>query len=256
MAQKRMYGWKPPLPQPKKQMDLETRNVLDAIELPSFVDLSGSCPSVYDQGQLGSCTANALAALYQTIQDINRPTASFTPSRLFIYYNERALEGTINQDSGASLTDGIRVVTTQGCPPEPLFPYQIGLYQMKPPPIAYQTGLEHLVLNHFSLDNTNPQEIKKALAGGYPVVCGFTVYESFETEAVAASGMMPMPEPREQIVGGHAVLIVGYNDETEMFLIRNSWGSQWGVLGYFYGPYAFFTNPDYASDFWTATKAE
>lgn len=246
----RYYGWKRPLPQVKKVGLFSEKFKGD---LPDSVDLRPQCPDVYDQGQLGSCTANAIAGLYQTIQDINNKLAAFTPSRLFIYYNERALEGTVNTDSGASLTDGMKTVSKQGCPIETLWPYDTSEYTVKPPAPAYDAGLKHLFETYSAVDNTNLSAIQNALALGYPVAGGFTVYESFESEEVAQTGIMPMPAEGEQIVGGHAILIVGYDNSAQQFIIRNSWGSDWGQAGYFMGPYEFFTSSDYADDFWTAS---
>jgi C1A family cysteine protease len=98
--------------------------------------------------------------------------------------------------------------------------------------------------------------MKNVLAGNLPFVIGFTVYASFESSSVAATGIVPMPRPREQILGGHAVLVCGYEDSKQLFIVRNSWGTRWGVNGYFYIPYAYFTNPSLVSDLWTISKVK
>ena len=93
--------------------------------------------------------------------------------------------------------------------------------------------------------------MKGCLAAGYPFVFGFAVYESFESKEVAQSGVVPMPKPGERVLGGHAVMAVGYDDEQRNFIVRNSWGSGWGQDGYFLMPYHYLHDPNLASDFWT-----
>ena len=93
--------------------------------------------------------------------------------------------------------------------------------------------------------------MKGCLASGYPFVLGFTVYQSFESDTVAQTGHAPMPGPNEQTIGGHAVLAVGYDDSQNWFIIRNSWGTGWGMQGYFTLPYDYLTNDNLADDFWT-----
>ena len=95
-----------------------------------------------------------------------------------------------------------------------------------------------------------------ALLWGRPFVFGFTVYESFEGPDVARTGVVPMPGHQEKSVGGHAVMAVGYDDSTQTFLVRNSWGSGWGLGGYFMIPYAYLTNHGLANDFWTIKRVE
>jgi len=91
---------------------------------------------------------------------------------------------------------------------------------------------------------------------GFPIAAGFTVYDAFESDTVATNGMLSMPGPTEQMLGGHAVLIVGYDDARGVFIVRNSWGADWGDRGYFYVPYGYFTDADLATDFWTVRAVE
>jgi C1A family cysteine protease len=93
--------------------------------------------------------------------------------------------------------------------------------------------------------------MKACLASGYPFIFGFTVYDSFESDAVAKTGIVPMPSKTELVLGGHAVMAVGYDDSKKWFIVRNSWGEDWGDKGYFYIPYDYLTNKNLASDFWT-----
>jgi C1A family cysteine protease len=213
------------------------------------MDLTPQCPPVYDQGQLGSCTANAIGAAFE-FELLKQKLADFMPARLFIYYNERAMEGTVASDSGAQIRDGIKSVAQQGVCPETLWPYVIAQFKTKPSKPCYVEALKHKVSLYQRLTPTLNQ-LKGCLASGYPFVFGFTVYDSFESPAVAKSGHAPMPLPGEATVGGHAVMGVGYDDSKQWFIVRNSWGPAWGLKGYFTLPYAYVTDPHLADDFWT-----
>jgi C1A family cysteine protease len=221
---------------------------------PLSVDLRSQCPAVYNQANLGSCTANGIGGLIEFLEmKLKHP--AFVPSRLFIYYNERVLEGTVNEDAGAEIRDGMKVVANLGAPHESLWWYNTSKFAIKPNKKVYADGLKHTVSEYLSVDNTNLDDMRAALASGYPVVGGFSVYESFESNVVATTGIVPMPAKTEQMVGGHAILVVGYDDSKSWFIVRNSWGADWGDKGYFYIPYLYFTNPDLASDFWVAHLA-
>jgi C1A family cysteine protease len=172
------------------------------------------------------------------------------PSRLFIYYNERVIEGTVSSDSGAQIRDGIKTVASQGVCPEPEWPYDITKFTSKPPAKAYKDAATDRAVSYQSLIQ-DLNQMKGCLASGYPFVFGFTVYESFESLAVANSGHAPMPAPSERAIGGHAVIAVGYDDSNQWFLVRNSWGRGWGLAGYFTLPYAYLIQSGLSSDFWT-----
>jgi len=218
--------------------------------LPKSVDLRSGCPKIYDQGQLGSCTANAIAAAVEFDQRKQNLAPTFTPSRLFIYYNERALEGTVATDSGAMLRDGIKAVADDGACPETMWPYVEGDFAEMPPAPCFKIGKLHPAVNYLRLSQDLGQ-MKACLAAGYPFVLGFTVYESFESDDVAHSGVVPMPGSSETSMGGHAVMAAGYDDASGRFLVRNSWGVEWGMGGYFTIPYAYLTDDNLADDFWT-----
>jgi C1A family cysteine protease len=217
--------------------------------LPPVVDLRPEFQPVYDQGQLGSCTANAIAGAIEFDQRKQRST-EFIPSRLFIYYNERVIEGTVNQDSGAQIRDGIKSVATIGAPPETDWPYVIGDFAKKPSQKAYVDAQSDIVTSYARVTQ-DPMQMRGCLAAGFPFVFGFTVYESFEGEAVAQTGMVPMPSSTEAVKGGHAVVSVGYDDNRRLFYVRNSWGSSWGDNGYCYMPYEYLLSAHLANDFWT-----
>jgi C1A family cysteine protease len=241
------YGWIPDLPDQRDHLYAAPVEVVGV--LPASVDLRAQCPPVYDQGQLGSCTANALAAAIECDRR-KQELADFTPSRLFIYYNERAMEHTIDSDSGAQIRDGIKSVARQGDCPEPEWPYLIPKFRTKPPPRCYTDALKYKVVLYQRLTPVLSQ-LKGCLASGYPFVFGFTVYESFESAEVARTGHASLPKSGEAVIGGHAVMGVGYDDGKQWFIARNSWGRRWGLQGYFTLPYAYVTDDNLASDFWT-----
>jgi C1A family cysteine protease len=245
------YGWKPGLPRISHPL-YSARVELDA--LPLKVDLRPECPPVYDQGQLGSCTGNGWAGAVEFLFK-KQGLQDFTPSRLFIYYNERVLDNDVPQDAGASISDGAHVVSTQGCPHEALWPYDISAFADAPPQNVYQDGLQHLALQVQQVQQ-DLATMKEVLSEGLPIVIGFTVYQSFESDHVAQTGIVPMPGHHEQVLGGHCVVVVGYDDSQKRFIMRNSWGTGWGQAGYFTMPYQYLTNPRLASDFWMATKTE
>jgi len=248
MPQIAHYGWIPDLPD---QRDYQYAAPIAAIgTLPTNIDLTSACPPVYDQGQLGSCTANAIAGAIQFEQMKQNLAQIFTPSRLFIYYNERDMEGTVNSDSGAQIRDGMKSVGLLGDCPEDMWPYVIANFAEKPSDACYQTALQHKAILYQRVVRDLIQ-MKGCLASGYPFVFGFTVYESFETQQVAQTGHAPMPQHREKMLGGHAVMAVGYDDANQRFIVRNSWGTSWGMQGYFTLPYAYFTSRNLSSDFWT-----
>jgi C1A family cysteine protease len=167
--------------------------------LPSAIDLHSECPPVYDQGQLGSCTANAIGGAIEFNQR-KQGSTEFVPSRLFIYYNERVMEGTVNQDAGAQIRNGIKSVVQVGAPPETDWPYDITKFSQQPPDQAYQDAKQDIVSSYAAVAQSLTQ-MQGCLAAGYPFVFGFTVYESFESQAVASTGVVPMPAPGEHVVG-------------------------------------------------------
>lgn len=243
MAIIKRFGWKPDLPDQRDVLYKAPPKVLKA--LPTSIDLRANMPPVFDQGDLGSCTANATAAQVWFL-DKTKPAE---PSRLFIYYNSRALEGTIRSDSGASIRDSIKSVVRWGFCTDVSWPYHIPYFTRKPSQRSYAEGRLELITQYARV----PQEaktIKSVLAQGLPVNFGFTVYESFEGAETSTTGVMPLPASNERTLGGHAVLIVGYDDAKEWYIVRNSWSDQWGDKGYFYMPYAFAHNPGFADDFW------
>lgn len=241
------FGWIPDLPDHRDHLYAAPPDVLEV--LPSSVDLRDRCPkTVYDQGHLGSCTANAIAGAFE-FDLLRQGLADFMPSRLFIYYNERAREGTIPVDSGAMIRDGIKSVVNLGVCDETEWPYDIARFADEPSAQCYTDARGNRAAGYQRVPRVLNQ-LKGCLAHGYPIVFGFRVYESFQSREVARTGEVPMPGPDEPALGGHAVLAVGYDDATGRFLVRNSWGLDWGNGGYFTLPYAYLTDRGLSSDFW------
>ena len=242
------YGWVPDLPDQRDHVFRAPRARTGP--LPAAVDLRSQCPPIWDQGAIGSCTAHAIAAALEFDQIKQAFPDAFVPSRLFIYYNERVMEGTVDEDAGAMIRDGIKSVAHQGAPHERLWPYDARKFRLKPPATAYTDARKHAAVQYERVTPELP-ELRGCLAAGYPVVFGFSVYASFESDAVAASGRVPMPKPKEKMVGGHAVLAVGYEHAGQRFIVRNSWGTSWGLNGYFTMPYAYLLDRNLSDDFWT-----
>lgn len=246
------YGWVPDLPDHRDFMYAAPPKVLS--QLPASADLtqgSNFMPDVYDQGQLGSCTANAIAGVFQYVRRKEQDTPDFVPSRLFIYYNERVIERTVDSDSGAQIRDGVKSINNQGVCPETELLYDIKKFTVKPPANCYQDASKYKATQYQRLNHQDLNQLKGCLADGYPFVFGFTVYESFESQQVAQTGIVPMPQQGENAVGGHAVVAVGYDDSKRMFKVRNSWGKGWGKEGYCFMPYEYLTNDNLSDDFWT-----
>ena len=212
----------------------------------NIVDLRNFCSPIENQGNLGSCTGQAIAGAIELLNKRNgKPT---DVSRLFIYYYERLLTGTVNYDSGAYIRDGIKATNKYGTSLENYWPYDIKKYKQEPIIEAKNDALNRKVTRYEKILDING--CIDALSNGYPVIIGFYVYESFMSMNVAKTGIIPYPNiKREKLLGGHAVLIVGYNKIKKVFIVRNSWGANWGDNGYFYMPFDIL-KPDMSSDYW------
>lgn len=195
-----------------------------------------------------NCTTFSLAGAYGFLQiQGNKPWVPV--SHNFLYYNERVMEGTINSDSGAQIRDGIKSLASTGICKESKWPYTQSNMYTKPNSCCYAQASGHKILSYYRI--TSLDDMKHCLAQGYPFVFGFTVYSSFESDAVAKTGIMPMPSPTDSVIGGHAVTCVGYDDSKKWMIVRNSWGTEWGDQGYFYMPYEYITTTNLADDMWT-----
>jgi len=241
---KHNYGWKKDT---EDTRDYQYKLPETTTPLPTSTDLTSKCPPIVDQGQLGSCTANGAAGVleYDMLLQQEQDT---TPSRLFIYYNTRDIEGTVDSDSGASIRDTIKSVTQFGACSESEWPYDISTFTNKPSEQCYTDALLHKAVKYMSVTHSLVH-VKSALAEGFPVIFGFTCFESLESQEVDDTGDIPYPKHGEQEIGGHCVLLVGYDDNVQKFLMRNSWGTSWGKQGYGTMPYKYIKGK-YSSDFW------
>ncbi|HWY19121.1 MAG TPA: C1 family peptidase [Solirubrobacteraceae bacterium] len=256
------YGWRPDLPDHRDRIFNLERKVCRAVELPEVFSLRSQMPPVYDQGQLGSCTGNGVAAVLERTE-IKQGDAPVTPSRLFIYYNERVIEGTVGQDSGAQIRDGIKVVASEGAPPEPIWPYDIARFAEKPSAEAYERARSYEAIQYLRvLPGEAGSPIRSPINEGLPVVFGFSVPALFESATWRpATQYLPLPAAGEESIGGHCVVVVGWDFSLKkfpvnVFEIRNSWGPGWGDEGHFWMDARWLSEPTrgLSSDFWVIDR--
>lgn len=236
---------------PKDTRDhlLKFSSTAPTASLPPSVDLSQHCTPVKDQGQEGSCTAfSSLAAMEYIGKKFNNGLdANF--SEKFTYYVTRVdiARGRASQDSGAYVRDAIKSTVSYGTCLENTWPYSNSL-STRPSSKAYTEAKKYESVSYTSIrPSTNINLVKTTLSQGIPVVIGFTCYSNIFDDSVEVSGIIPLPN--NNIIGGHAVLVVGYDDATNLFKFKNSWGTSWGVNGYGYLPYQYYNTGD-ISELW------
>lgn len=257
------HGWQPDLPDHRDHMyHMSVHFRHDTAQpLPQLVDLrtGPNSPAIEDQGQLGSCTAFGSLGAYMYTHHMQDAGSRFSKlSHLFQYYNARSLEGTVNSDSGASIRDAIKCLGQFGVIPETKMPYDISKFKTKPTAAEYALGKKNVALEYLRVINDERSggltHILTSLAAGYPIVFGATLYESFESDTVATTGIVPMPGKNEQVLGGHCQAIWGYNMGNQLALVRNSWGKGWALGGYEWMPFKYLTDLNLCDDFWTLRK--
>lgn len=265
MHNRRKFGWKPSLPDQRKPKYAKHKEMAVRLSFPSTISLQSQMSPVEDQGQLGTCVAHATAAALEFLELMELkaksggqevfPDQTFDPmSRLFLYYNSCAIDGDAGQDNGTTNSSMMQAIAKWGICRESLWPYNPLMVSKPPLPACYKEGAQHLVLQDYSIDNTVIDQLKQCLVQGYPFIFGISVYDSFMSDDVAQSGIVPMPDPSENLQGGHDLCAVGYDDSKSAFLVRNSWGADWGLQGYCWIPYDYLTNADLGSDFKTIRK--
>jgi hypothetical protein len=218
------------------------------------VDLRPWCSPIEDQGEVGSCTANAVVGALEYFETRTRG-AYVDASRLFLYRVTRRFLGWAGQgDTGAFVRSAIKSLRLFGAPPERYWPYDVANWDAEPDAFVYAYAQSFKALEYFRLDPSVDQ-LKSSLRSGLPFVFGFTCYESLETAAVRQTGIVPYPSPNERTIGGHAVLAVGYSDTHVLF--KNSWGANWGDAGYGRLPWTYFDRDQpLATDFWALINAD
>ena len=245
------YGWK------RDKVDVRDKvmrfKAVDLSTLPPKVDLRDKCSPVEDQASLGSCTANATAGALEYLENKVGSGSFENFSRLFVYYNTRVLGKTVHEDSGGSLRDSVKSVVRVGACDELIWAYDISKFTIRPSLACYRNAKPHKIVDYHRIDG-GLSDLLQCLAEGYPFVFGFSVFSEFEGPQVASTGVLNLPAPDETFQGGHAVCAVGYDMDAKTVLVRNSWGSNWGQGGYFTMPFAYISNPNLASDFWTLRK--
>lgn len=247
-----MYGWRKDLPDHRDKSFKVAR--LKSIFLPRSVDLRPKCPRVENQGDIGSCTANATTSAIEFLlkRDHQRNPEL---SRLFVYYATRVWVASQSPsiDEGASIRDVMKAVAQYGACLETVWPYEVAKFSTEPSVYAKRDALNRQVLCYRRCPSL--RDVRACLAGGYPCVGGFAVPERVTSERVSRTGVIPYPSPKENFIGGHAVLFVGYDDRKKWLVFQNSWGTDWGDKGFGYLPYV-FVEKSLASDFWTVNHTE
>ncbi len=198
-----------------------------------------------------------LFAKENNFNSASKKTSLVRPSRLFHYYVTRKLRGTISEDSGASIRESIKAGALFGAAKESLWSYNILNYKKYPPKDAWSDASGHKVKAYYAISDGDTQTMKEALAGGYLVGFGFLVFSGLMNSSVAKSGLVTKPKSNETCIGGHAVVLVGYDNNKIMpdgskgaFLVRNSWGTSWGIGGYFWMSYNYVGDSRLSNDFW------
>lgn len=245
----RVLNWKKG---PKDERDFKSvRRLTAPVKLPVAFELDKQIP-IFDQGNVGSCVGNGSCESYrfESAQLIGK--FDFEPSRLFVYYNARKIQGWEKEDSGAYIRDGFKAMNKWGLAKEELWPYRDNLTSVikTPTDIVYQDGLNNIIVKYATVQQTE-NSFKETLLSGAAICFGFTVYSSFMSgNWDTSTGVMPIPKKSERIEGGHCVIFIGYDDAKKCFLCQNSWGTGWGQKGKFWMPYSFALNPDMCDDFW------
>lgn len=250
-------GWRPQLPGVGRNRAYKLRS--PGIVYPASTNnRAKGLASIVDQGNLGSCTANAGAQVVNALR-LRQGLAEVPLSRLALYYWTRVKEGTQGQDAGATIADTIATLKLAGIGPEADWPYDVTQFAVQPPGKEVIDALKELVLTDELIDNTDLTQIKDALFNGHVIDLGFTVMQSFQ--GIGADGLMPMPFSQEDVLGGHSVYAIDYDDAVQCpdatvgaLLCCNSWGEAWGLGGRFWMPYQAATDADLAGDWWAVSS--
>lgn len=223
-------------------------NLSNVSNLPSKFSLRSKLGIPYDQLSMGSCTSNSVCKLYQ----YHYP--SFNPSRLFLYQQELKIDGNWGEDAGSTVQTAFNALKKFGVPSEESWSYDINNFTKEPEISIYNEALLNRSLSDGIIEQ-NLNSIKSCLADPLhqnPISLGILLFNSFENHHVMKTGIVPMPDYTKQVLlGGHCILLTGYDDNTRYFEILNSWGENVGDKGYFYIPYDYILNSMFTSDLHT-----
>jgi C1A family cysteine protease len=256
----RLFGWRPDVPDKRdykysehfRRTSFPVRSWWPchiwsgAKKYPMNIDLrtTGALPEVFDQGDLGSCVENSWCATMSYLE-MKESNSKMLFSRLFMYYNVR---GGAPVDNGSTIRDAIKNIALMGLCTEDLWPYDLHDWMVKPPDKCYAQAITRKDIQYARLETLD--DMLNCLASGFPVVYGMSLYESFN-HVTRDNPVLPLPKNGETMIGGHALTLVGYDAKDKLFLVRNSWGTRFGVDGYFYIPFDYVCDPSLADDFWT-----
>ena len=254
IPEKKIYGWNRDIPdcRDKYYNKIIINNDICNNDICNNVDLRYHCPEIYNQKELGSCVANNVIFLFEFNEILNDDTYAYSPSILFTYYNERKKQNTIAYDSGSSIRNCIKIITKIGVCEDNLWEYDIEKFNKQPPRLCYSESKIYKSIEYYKL-NQNINVLKSCLNEGYPFIVGISVYESFENDNYNKTKIIPLPNKNEKLLGGHVIAIVGY-DNNYGFIMRNSWGREWGINGYSYISYNYICDSNLAGDFWTIRR--
>lgn len=244
------YGWK---------RDLDRRAPAFIPKLARLEDLPQTfdwwqhlkAPPCWDQGNTGSCVGHGRARQHRLLRMI-AGLPDFEPSRLGTYWQARKIEGATGLDAGAMIHDSIKAGITEGVGREIDWPFDESKVLDEPPPVFFKNAVKSAIQDYRRVDPSNLRDLLEAITIG-SVVFGIPVYESFESADVEKTGNVPMPKDNEPIVGGHCMLLTGFDRQHGFFIADNSWGPKWGKEGRCLLPFPYIQKE--ADDCWLVTLA-
>jgi C1A family cysteine protease len=256
LLQKKLYKFESTLNHMESLEDLRDYIFSKTVSISgnTIVDLRDKFKPAYNQLSIGSCASNATCAVYEYITN-TRLKKDYMPSRLGLYYDARVLAGWPDKDNGSYIRDNFKVAAKQGLYSEILWPYVVKNVFFKPSARCYKEANKHQAIVYEKV----PQKLESicaALNADLPIVFGFKVYSNFMSIKTASSGILNMPGIKDIYKGRHAVVLVGYDLEKKIFIVRNSWGSNWGQKGYFTMPFDYVLSNSLSFDFWLMRKVE
>lgn len=250
---RRVGGWKREPPDPRDRL-LSRRPGRGLVLSHTDLSVAPGVARVEDQSSFSSCVGNAStdAVEFLYIRDgLPQPELS----RMMLYYDARVSVGGFDasDDSGCYIRDAMKALAKYGVATETIWPYVSANLSRAPSKTARRDAERRQIVEYVRCDGL--RQIKESLAAGFPVVGGFDVFDSMFSREVGRTGVVPLPLPGEDSIGGHAILLIGNDDPTEFFKFKNSWGPNWGDRGFGYLPYA-YVERGLADDFWSARMIE